>query len=58
LKFRGVDLRETNLTDLGLADLATNPKLCWLHLDKTRVTDAGIDNLKRRMQHPYLTVTS
>ena len=41
-----LDLRESKLTDAGLAHVAALANLKWLNLDGVGVTDSGLENLK------------
>ena len=41
-----LDLRRTQVTDAGLAELAKMPRLRRLQLQETNVTDAGLANIK------------
>jgi hypothetical protein len=48
-----IDLRETNITNEGLKDLAFFPQLQLVDLRRTRITDAGLKELAkvRRLRH-------
>ena len=51
-----LDLSDTNITDAGLAHLASFKNLTRLHLEKTKITDAGLSHLKDLENLSYLNL--
>jgi hypothetical protein len=59
LNLDDVRYRDENvfLTDEGLKKLAELPELDWLHIGKTDVSDAGLQELKKLKKLKFLDVT-
>lgn len=51
-----LNLRGTDVTDAGLAHVATLKNLKKLHLEKSKVTDAGLEQLKGLTNLEYLNL--
>jgi internalin A len=45
----GIFLDGTNVTDTGLKELAAIKQLRFLHLNETKVTDKGVEELKKAL---------
>ena len=51
-----MDLARTQVTDAGLAHVASMKNLSRLHLENTKITDAGLDHLKTLANLEYLNL--